>query len=111
MSGALLLDLSPRVTDGHYPGKAVSMLVHMVFKVARTMAPSVVYIDEVEKVFVSDKKRAREFGGTVSVFGGSSRMHALLHIHTRQPQTWCAVEHLHMLWTLHHLAVHGILQQ
>jgi hypothetical protein len=29
------------------------------------MAPSVVYIDEVEKVFVSDKKNAREFGGQV----------------------------------------------
>eukprot|EP00775_Hariotina_reticulata_P000972 gene972-1298_t len=27
------------------------------------MAPSVIYIDEVEKVFVSDKKKAREFGG------------------------------------------------
>lgn len=30
------------------------------------MAPSVIYIDEVEKVFVSDKKKAREFGGQVS---------------------------------------------
>lgn len=28
------------------------------------MAPSVIHIDEVEKVFVSDKKRAKEFGGT-----------------------------------------------
>lgn len=34
-------------------------------QVARTMAPSVIYIDEVEKVFVSDKKKAREFGGQV----------------------------------------------
>lgn len=29
------------------------------------MAPSVIYIDEVEKVFVSDKKKAKEFGGQV----------------------------------------------
>jgi hypothetical protein len=29
------------------------------------MAPSVILIDEVEKVFVSDKKRAKEFGGQV----------------------------------------------
>jgi len=34
-------------------------------KVARTMAPSVIYMDEVEKVFVTDKKRAKEFGGQV----------------------------------------------
>jgi len=31
------------------------------------MAPSVIYIDEVEKVFVSDKKKAKEFGGQVSI--------------------------------------------
>lgn len=36
-----------------------------VFQVAKTMAPSVIYIDEVEKVFVSDKKKAKEFGGQV----------------------------------------------
>lgn len=29
------------------------------------MAPSVIYIDEAEKVFVADKKRAKEFGGQV----------------------------------------------
>jgi len=46
-------------------GRAVAMLLHMVFKLARTMAPSVIYIDEVEKVFVSDKKKAKEFGGQV----------------------------------------------
>jgi hypothetical protein len=33
--------------------------------VAKTLAPSVIYIDEVEKVFVSDKKKANEFGGQV----------------------------------------------
>jgi AAA+ superfamily predicted ATPase len=35
-------------------------------QVAKTMAPAVIYIDEVEKVFVSDKKKAKEFGGHVS---------------------------------------------
>ncbi len=67
LSGACFFDLTPRNTDGHYPGKAVAMLLHMVFKVARTMAPSVIYIDEVEKVFVSDKKKAKEFGGQVKL--------------------------------------------
>ena len=29
------------------------------------MAPSVILIDEAEKVFVADKKKAKEFGGQV----------------------------------------------
>lgn len=33
LSGSCFFDLSPRNTDGHYPGKAVAMLLHMVFKV------------------------------------------------------------------------------
>ncbi len=61
LSGANLFNLSPRNTDGKYPGKNVNMMMHMVFKVARTMAPSVIYIDEAEKVFLSDKKKLKEF--------------------------------------------------
>ncbi|KAK3245248.1 hypothetical protein CYMTET_45172 [Cymbomonas tetramitiformis] len=61
--GANFFNLSPRNTDGKYPGKAVQLMIHMVFKVAKTMAPSVIYIDEVEKVFISDKKKMKEFGG------------------------------------------------
>jgi hypothetical protein len=34
LSGSCFFDLSPRNTDGHYPGKAVAMLLHMVFKVS-----------------------------------------------------------------------------
>lgn len=37
------------------------MMLHIVFKVAKTMAPSVIFIDEVEKVFLSDKKKLKEF--------------------------------------------------
>lgn len=66
LSGANFFDLSPRNTDGKYPGKNVNMMIHMVFKVARTMAPSVIYIDEAEKVFLSDKKKLKEFGSQVS---------------------------------------------
>lgn len=28
------------------------------------MAPSVIYIDEIEKVFITDKKKTKEFGGS-----------------------------------------------
>jgi len=62
LAGANFFDLSPRNTDGKYPGKNVNMMIHLVFKVARTMAPSVIYIDDAEKVFLSDKKKLKEFG-------------------------------------------------
>lgn len=68
LSGSNLFDLSPRNTDGKYPGKNCGMMMHMVFKVARTMAPSVIYIDEAEKVFLSDKKKLKEYGSQVCVW-------------------------------------------
>ena len=61
-AGANFFDISPRLTDGKYPKKAVTMMLHIVFKVARTMAPSVIFIDEAEKVFCSDKKKQKEWG-------------------------------------------------
>ena len=61
---------APPPAAGKYPGKSVAMLLHMVFKVARTMAPSVIWIDEAEKVFVSDKKKLKEMGGQVGGWGG-----------------------------------------
>uniref|UniRef100_A0A8C3SNL8 IQ motif containing with AAA domain 1 like n=1 Tax=Chelydra serpentina TaxID=8475 RepID=A0A8C3SNL8_CHESE len=51
-TGANLFDLSPDNLVGKYPGKAgLSMLMHMVFKVARLMQPSVVWIGNAEKTF------------------------------------------------------------
>jgi hypothetical protein len=35
--GANFFNLSPRNTDAKYPGKSVSMLTHMVFKVSRLL--------------------------------------------------------------------------
>ena len=62
--GAVFFDLSPRNTDGKYPGKSVSTLTHIVFKVAKTMAPSVIFIDDADKVFLADKKKMRELAPT-----------------------------------------------
>ncbi len=36
-------------------------------QVARTMAPSVIYMDEAEKIFLSDKKKLKEFGSQVGL--------------------------------------------
>ncbi|XP_074841508.1 IQ and AAA domain-containing protein 1-like isoform X2 [Carettochelys insculpta] len=51
-TGANLFDLSPDNLVGKYPGKAgLSMLMHMVFKVARLMQPSVIWVGNAEKTF------------------------------------------------------------
>lgn len=62
-AGANFFNLSPLSTDGKYLKKGVTMLLHMVFKVAKTMAPSVIFIKEAEKVFLTDKKKVKEIGG------------------------------------------------
>ncbi|KAM6963282.1 dynein regulatory complex protein 11 [Aplochiton taeniatus] len=51
-TGANLFDLSPLNLVGKYPGKSgLAMMLHMVFKVARLMQPSVVWIGNAEKMF------------------------------------------------------------
>ncbi|XP_060737548.1 dynein regulatory complex protein 11 [Tachysurus vachellii] len=51
-TGANLFDLSPLNLVGKYPGKSgLQMMLHMVFKVARLMQPSVIWIGDAEKMF------------------------------------------------------------
>uniref|UniRef100_A0A8C8S8W7 IQ motif containing with AAA domain 1 like n=1 Tax=Pelusios castaneus TaxID=367368 RepID=A0A8C8S8W7_9SAUR len=51
-TGANLFDLSPDNLVGKYPGKSgLSMMIHMVFKVARLMQPSVIWVGNAEKTF------------------------------------------------------------
>ncbi|XP_026160365.1 dynein regulatory complex protein 11 [Mastacembelus armatus] len=51
-TGANLFDLSPLTTAGKYPGKSgLAMMLHMVFKVARLLQPSVIWIEDAEKMF------------------------------------------------------------
>uniref|UniRef100_A0A8C7PUX1 Zgc:153738 n=1 Tax=Oncorhynchus mykiss TaxID=8022 RepID=A0A8C7PUX1_ONCMY len=51
-TGANLFDLSPLNLAGKYPGKSgLAMMLHMVFKVARLLQPSVVWIGDTEKMF------------------------------------------------------------
>uniref|UniRef100_A0A8C0I0B8 IQ motif containing with AAA domain 1 like n=1 Tax=Balaenoptera musculus TaxID=9771 RepID=A0A8C0I0B8_BALMU len=51
-TGANLFDLSPGNLQGKYPCKTgVQMLVHIVFKVARYLQPSVIWIGDAEKNF------------------------------------------------------------
>uniref|UniRef100_A0A8D2ZQI1 AAA+ ATPase domain-containing protein n=1 Tax=Scophthalmus maximus TaxID=52904 RepID=A0A8D2ZQI1_SCOMX len=51
-TGANLFDLSPLNTAGKYPGKSgLAMMLHIVFKVARLLQPSVIWIGDAEKMF------------------------------------------------------------
>ncbi|CAL8344542.1 unnamed protein product [Gadus morhua 'NCC'] len=51
-AGATLFDLSPLNTAEKYPGKSgLAMMIHMVFKVARLMQPSVIWVGDAEKMF------------------------------------------------------------
>ncbi|XP_053177680.1 dynein regulatory complex protein 11 [Scomber japonicus] len=51
-TGANLFDLSPLNTAGKYPGKSgLAMMLHMVFKIARLLQPSVIWIEDAEKMF------------------------------------------------------------
>uniref|UniRef100_UPI00398F249C dynein regulatory complex protein 11-like n=1 Tax=Pristiophorus japonicus TaxID=55135 RepID=UPI00398F249C len=52
-TSATFFDLSARNIAGKYVGKAgLQMMLHMVFKVAKLLQPSVVWIDEAEKTFL-----------------------------------------------------------
>ncbi|XP_067890711.1 dynein regulatory complex protein 11 isoform X2 [Heterodontus francisci] len=51
-TGANLFNLSPHNIAGKYPGKiGLQMMIHLIFKVARLLQPSVVWIDNAEKIF------------------------------------------------------------
>ncbi|KAB0795971.1 hypothetical protein PPYR_10032 [Photinus pyralis] len=52
-AGALLFDLTPANIVGKYPGKSgLTMLIHLVLKVARLLPPAVIYMDNAERPFV-----------------------------------------------------------
>lgn len=57
---SLVFDLSPVVTLGQYATKAeTEKMVAMVMKAAKAYAPSIIYIDECEKVFPGKKKKGK----------------------------------------------------
>ncbi|XP_023568510.1 IQ and AAA domain-containing protein 1-like [Octodon degus] len=94
-TGANLFDLSPRNLQGKYLGKTgAEMLVHMVFKVAQLLQPSVIWIGDAEKNFYKkipkeerqmDPKRIRkDLGKAVRLLSPGDRV--LLIGTSEQPQ-------------------------
>jgi ATP-dependent 26S proteasome regulatory subunit len=61
-AGANLFNLSPHVLNRE--GVNLQKLVQVVFRVARALAPSVIYLDEVEKVFPGKGKKKPKKGET-----------------------------------------------
>jgi ATP-dependent 26S proteasome regulatory subunit len=49
-AGATFINLSPKNIDGKYPGGQLKKMIQVAFKVAKIMAPSIIYIDNVEMV-------------------------------------------------------------
>ncbi|CAH1966645.1 unnamed protein product [Acanthoscelides obtectus] len=48
----VLFDLSPEKTAGKYPGpKGMKMFMHLVSKMSKLLAPSIIYFDAAEKIF------------------------------------------------------------
>jgi len=67
--GANLFDLSPKTTDGKYPKKQTAMMMHLVFKMARALQPSVIYIGDAELAWLGDKKKLKEHGAGLKEAG------------------------------------------
>ncbi|OAE20430.1 hypothetical protein AXG93_4905s1300 [Marchantia polymorpha subsp. ruderalis] len=62
-AGCTFFNLSPRNTNGKFQGgKKVVQMIQMTFKMAKIMAPSIIYIDEVEKVFINARKKIKSWG-------------------------------------------------
>mmetsp|Transcript_15598 Transcript_15598/g.39564 ORF Transcript_15598/g.39564 Transcript_15598/m.39564 type:complete len:864 (+) Transcript_15598:97-2688(+) len=66
-AGATFFDLSPSVLEQNwdkYPGKnGPTTLLHKVFTCAMECSPAVIYMDEVDRIFVAGKKGKKKGGG------------------------------------------------
>jgi SpoVK/Ycf46/Vps4 family AAA+-type ATPase len=84
-TGSVFFDLSP----SHFADKDAlfdpKMLMHMVFKVAKTMAPAVLYIDQVENIFRKQKKKKKD-GEEEDTGSPMRRYKKLLFTHLKQLQ-------------------------
>jgi hypothetical protein len=60
--GANVFELGHRNTDGKYEKKKAAIMMHMVFKVAKAFAPSIIKFDEAELTWISDKKKVKAMG-------------------------------------------------
>ena len=72
--GANVFEIGHRNTDGKYEKKKAAMMMHMVFKVAKAFAPSIIKFDEAELTWISDKKKVKAmgFGSSLLLLAGFS---------------------------------------
>nr|CAI5848103.1 unnamed protein product [Callosobruchus analis] len=86
----VLFDLSPERAAGKYPGaKGMKMFMHLISKMSKVLAPSVIYFDAAEKIFYQkvpkeekelDPKRIGKkiFKGVIKTIGKNDRVLVLV---------------------------------
>ena len=84
LAGANFFNLSPRNTDGKYPGKAVAMMTHMVCCLSASRGlgtvPLLLPAGVVRCVFMSGRPGARGLGEKVCPVAASCPRAALTHV-------------------------------
>lgn len=69
-TGANLFNLSPATFN---PGSGSQKIIQMIFRIARSLAPSIIYIDQVEKIFGGKGKGKKKKGDPVAARAGKMK--------------------------------------
>ncbi|KAL4530447.1 hypothetical protein Ndes2437B_g03942 [Nannochloris sp. 'desiccata'] len=91
-SKASLFDLSPKKLARKYPGQqTIDVAVQSVFAAAKAAAPAIIYIDNVEQLFIRDENRvaqlAEEIGGPTPIEPvGRIRRQLLIEVAALKPE-------------------------
>lgn len=61
-TNAILFDISSSALMGRYPGKAgLTMLIHLITKVSRLLQPTVIVIEDVDRLFMKKSVRSERW--------------------------------------------------
>ena len=81
-TGANLFNLSPASFN---PGSGVQKMIQMVFRIARSLAPSVIYIDQIELIFAGKGKGKKKKGDPVAARAAKMKKDILAGIKEIEP--------------------------
>jgi SpoVK/Ycf46/Vps4 family AAA+-type ATPase len=81
-TGANLFNLSPASFN---PGSGLQKMIQMVFRIARSLAPSVIYIDQVEKIFAGKGKGKKKKGDPIAARAGKMKKDIIAGLKELEP--------------------------
>lgn len=81
-SGANLFNLSPATFN---PGAGAQKIIQMIFRIARSLAPSVIYIDQVEKIFAGKGKGKKKKGDPIAARAGKMKKDIIAGLKELEP--------------------------